>query len=454
MDDLAWDLGDPDGDQVANTNPFTGPPLLPLVFHPMKGPMTTQSLRGLESMGPQHWRGDRQGDEVDAFTAFNVAFPGLLGRSGELTSLQMAQFTEFALAIRYPPNPIRKLDNSLRTGDETTGAARFVGAATDGGVNCEFCHTLEAADGHFGGNGNSTFEGEPQHFKVPHLRNVYQKIGMFGVAAPEPSGALGSGAFFGDLTPFAAKGPQIRGFGFAHDGAIDTMFRFTGAGVFTINDADQRRLEAFMLVFPSDLAPIVGQQVTMTAATTGDTAVNGRIDLLENRAAAAFTSNLLGGAATECDLVAHVLEGGTPRGYLYDPLADEYQPDDQGAPITPAELRGLASNAGQEVTWTCAPPGSGTRMALDRDEDDLVNGVETGTGVFVGAGDTGSDPALKDTDGDGFEDGEEVFFWNSDPNDPNDPNAKEVPSVSALGLSVLAGALGLVGARAGRRRAL
>ena len=453
MDDLAWDLGDPDGDQVANGNPFTGPPILPLLFHPMKGPMTTQSLRGLESMGPQHWRGDRQGDEVDAFTAFNVAFPGLLGRASELTAQQMADFTEFALAIRYPPNPVRKLDNSLRTGDEAAGSTRFAGAASDGGVNCEFCHTLDAANGHFGGNGNSTFEGEPQHFKVPHLRNMYQKVGMFGVAAPEPSGALGSGAFFGDtITPFGPKGPQIRGFGFAHDGAIDTAFRFTGAGVFNLTDTQQRQMEAFMLVFPSDLAPIVGQQVTMTAATSGDAAVNGRINLIEDRAAAAFTSKLLGGAATECDLVAHLLEGGAPRGYLYDPGADEYQPDDLGSPITPGALRGLASSAGQEVTWTCAPPGSGNRMALDRDEDLLRNGVETGTGVFVSAADTGSDPALKDTDGDGFDDGDEVLNWNSDPNDPNDPNAKEVPSVGALGLSVLAGALGLVGLRTGRRR--
>jgi hypothetical protein len=357
--------------------------------------MTTQSLRGLESMGPQHWRGDRQGDEVAAFTAFNVAFPGLLGRSAELTSQQMADFTEFALSIRYPPNPVRKLDNTLRTGDETAGATRFVGAASDGGVNCEFCHTFDPANGHFGGNGNSTFEGEPQHFKVPHLRNVYQKVGMFGVAAPEPSGALGSGAFFGDATPFGAKGPQIRGFGFAHDGAVDTLFRFTSAGVFNLTDTQQRQMEAFMLVFESDLAPIVGQQVTMTAATSGDLAVNGRIDLLETRAAAAFTSKLVGGAATECDLVAHVLEGGAPRGYLYDPIADEYQPDDLGAPITPAALRGLASGANQEVTWTCAPPGSGTRMALDRDEDELRNGVETATGVFLGPGDTGSDPPTR-----------------------------------------------------------
>jgi len=29
------------------------------VFHPMKGPMTTQTLRGLVNSGAMHWRGDR-----------------------------------------------------------------------------------------------------------------------------------------------------------------------------------------------------------------------------------------------------------------------------------------------------------------------------------------------------------------------------------------------------------
>ena len=28
-------------------------------FHPMKGPMTTQTLRGLTNSGAMHWRGDR-----------------------------------------------------------------------------------------------------------------------------------------------------------------------------------------------------------------------------------------------------------------------------------------------------------------------------------------------------------------------------------------------------------
>ena len=63
FDGLAWDLGDPFGTVVSNPNPFRVPP--PggnPSFHQMKGPMTTQSLRGLaDPAGPMHWRGDRTG---------------------------------------------------------------------------------------------------------------------------------------------------------------------------------------------------------------------------------------------------------------------------------------------------------------------------------------------------------------------------------------------------------
>ena len=42
------------------------PPALP--FHPVKGPMTTQSLRGLAPGGSMHWRGDRSAAAIRAAT--------------------------------------------------------------------------------------------------------------------------------------------------------------------------------------------------------------------------------------------------------------------------------------------------------------------------------------------------------------------------------------------------
>ena len=42
---------------------------------------------------------------------------------------------------------------------------------------------MNPAAGFFGTDGESSIEGEPQEFKIPHLRNLYQKVGMFGMPA-------------------------------------------------------------------------------------------------------------------------------------------------------------------------------------------------------------------------------------------------------------------------------
>ena len=52
---------------------------------------------------------------------------------------------------------------------------------------------------------------------------------------------------------------------------------------------------------------------------------------------------------------------------------------------------------------------------VDTDQDGLPDNVETDTGTYVSPSDTGSDPLLADSDGDGFADGQELAH-NSDPN--------------------------------------
>ena len=66
-------------------------------------------------------------------------------------------------------------------------------------------------------------------------------------------------------------------------------------------------MEQYLLAFDSDLAPIVGQQVTLdrdNAARRGP-----RIDLLIQRASTPFVSISLDGSVMECDLVAQVVAG-------------------------------------------------------------------------------------------------------------------------------------------------
>ncbi len=144
---------------------------------------------------------------------------------------------------------------------------------------CEGCHVLDRAQGFFGTDGESTFEGEVQEFKIAHLRNLYQKVGMFGMA---PDSLFDAG-------DNAQTGPQIRGFGFTHDGSVDTTFRFFHAVVFHNFDAnlnasqgdsakvknatgDQRRraVEALMMVADTGIAPIVGQQITLSGNPYGE----------------------------------------------------------------------------------------------------------------------------------------------------------------------------------------
>lgn len=60
------------------------------------------------------------------------------------------------------------------------------------------------------------------------------------------------------------------------------------------------------------------------------------------------------------------------------------------------------SGAGTGTTPTCV-------STTDTDGDRLPDAIETGTGVYVDAGHTGSNPAVADTDGDGIRDGDEVL---------------------------------------------
>ena len=235
----------------------------------------------------------------------------------------MERFADFALALQLPPNPHRKLDSS-HSSSASLGQEFFLGTrrsdgvvddfASNGaeadGVNCAGCHVLNPELGHFGTDGSVTHGGEILMLKVPQLRNLYQKVGMFGL--PDRPGFLPS-------TTREHQGNQIRGFGFLHDGAIDRLFNFLQGAVFDDgttgcpagldsshgcdlnfgsigipNDEVRLGLVDYLMEFDTDLAPIVGQQIGLSQVIQSQQGLD-RLSLLEARAGTEFSSHFWGG---------------------------------------------------------------------------------------------------------------------------------------------------------------
>jgi hypothetical protein len=412
LDGLAWDLGDPEGElapyAAANDNvrfvipvdgqPVECPPSLCAShegFDPQKGPMTTQTLRGM--LEPLHWRGDRA-----TVNDFNAAFVGLLGKEdvgpidgkpAGLSAADMELFRQFALAIAFPPNPHRRVDDTtpcgtraqdpscevlvhgaLFPGNPTEGRRIFDVDPTAAGQPCQSCHAhpFGAGGGTLGGvtpteptspavsalfNGDA--DGSPHSdLEIPHLRNLHEKIGPV-LAAP------GSGTL-----PETASG-----FGYVHDGSMPDLYRFLSASVFDLSAANQARavrdVAAFLFHFPTGTKPAVGRQVTLPPGLppTGPVAD-------ESLLGALVTLGDQANAARHCELVATARAGGRERAWRL--ASGTWQADVAGEPaLTTAQLR---SSAASPVTFTCVPLGSGARLGGNRDEDMVADGDDCAPG--------------------------------------------------------------------------
>lgn len=347
LDMLAWDLGDPGGDMVIvnNTVPILGNLTVPL--HPMKGPMTTQTLKGLNAgQNPLHWRGDRP-----VFESFNPAFDKLLGGS-QLPIADMTALRLFVETMRFEPNPHRNLDNSLPAsvpgfaGNPQTGLTTFNNNQYQPLLTCNTCHVVSQ-----GGQAPFVLPGnilqESQGFNIPHLRNMYQKTGFNN-----------------------APGAQSRtGFGFLHDGSFGTLTSFLSLPVFgnVTNDTVKKNdLQAFMLCFDTGTAPAVGFSLTVAAANANQAATVSSITLLQSQA-----------ASGNIDLIAKGLVDGALRGFQYLPAQAHYRSDKVGVgPFTWAQLQSKALAGNAVLSVMGVPPGSGVRMGIDRDLDGILDGDE------------------------------------------------------------------------------
>lgn len=406
MDRLAWDLGDPSGEMkdVNSLRHNLGGNFLLLSsgfedFHPMKGPMTTQTLQDIIGHEPLHWRGDRDGLEE-----FNGAFKTLQAADKLLTQTEMQEFEDFLDTLTVPPNPNRNFDNTLPAdlplpGHFTTG--RFGqaglplpnGSATrglmiyrdaqrridQGAFSCVTCHTLPTGMGTdftlpngltppfvprlIGPNGERhhalvSVDGSTNRaMKIPHLRNQFEKTGC-------------------NFTQTSNRA----GFGYQHDGAIDSLERFLSEGAFdVVNDQEVADLVSLVLSFsgselppgdPNDLfnppGPLsqdshasVGKQETVSAPVEP-----ARLVQMRNLA-----------NAGKVDLIVKGVVGGAARGAYYERAVGRFLTDLNGESLSPEDLLALAA-PGVELTYTVVPFGVGRRAGIDRDLDGFGDRTE------------------------------------------------------------------------------
>ena len=321
MDHLAWDLGDPTGSMQTVTQGKNT-----VQFHPMKGPMTTQTLRGLLNLSPYHWRGDHLN-----FAAFNAAFISLMGRGAQLSTADMDAYTTFINTVLFLPNPNQNLDRSFPTsfngGNAAQGEIDFM--TVDGstpGPTCNACHTANPGPG-----SNRVIEPfqQPQPLKTPEVRNAYQKQ-LFNR--------------FGSQT--------IDGYGFHHDGSTSLFRDFFKNKAFNYTATQQLDIAAYMDCFDTGTAPAVGFTLTLKSTNVSDSTLQSDWSTLQARA-----------AAGDIDLIARGTITGQVHGLLYQPSSQTYVADTAGlGPYTKAQLQTLI-HSGDTLSFIGVYPGSGTASA-------------------------------------------------------------------------------------------
>lgn len=357
-DRLAWDLGNPQG-AVLPFDEQCQAPAGCISWHPMKGPMTTQTLFGIIGNEPLHWRGEKEN-----LAEFNEAYTLLQGRDTQITPAEMQSLERYVASLTFGPNPNRNIDNSLRTsvpivggvvtgpggtgnavnGQNIFGTQRLFGAPP--GLRCVDCHPGAA-----GTNNRVDIPGpvESQNRKNAPLRDTFRKVGA-------------------NRQSLAAN----RGFGFDHAGAEATLQDLLNIGFGNPQNPfppqARRDVEAFCLSFGTDTHAGVGQQVTArNGGSAGDDT--------------ARVSQLIGiatGQPAQVALIAKGIRGGEPRGWLLQ--GSTFVSDRTGESISPAALL-EGANAGNEVTYTIVPASMGRRLGIDRDGDNALDGDERAAGT-------------------------------------------------------------------------
>ncbi len=333
-DRLAWDLGNPAGSVVTNSQGIS--------FHPMKGPLLTMTFVDMMQAPFLHWRGDRQ------LTDFEGAFQTLQGADAPQTDANTELLRAFLGTITLPPNSFRNLDNSYSTAVNmpgpngtvyTTGNA--VLGAQEFENNCRTCHHGET-------NRGAAFITTNLPFGVgarnpPNWENFYKRMGLW----------------FGDPTASTV------GFGFQQTGEFDS----------TQNQSRDANMYAFMMSmnggypyeplglnannWSNNTQASVGKQVTLSPSNPTDS--TGLLAQLQTLA-----------GQGSIGLVAKGGPIGSPvRGYMY--LGNNLWQSDALAEVDSSASLNSAIASNSTITFTAVPAESAVRIGIDMDSDGILD---------------------------------------------------------------------------------
>jgi YVTN family beta-propeller protein len=347
-DGLAWDLGDPGGDMLtvlgANLSVHDTTPR-PRVMHPMKGPMVTQTLRGMQNGAPFHWRGDKP-----TLQSFNPTFDKLMG-GAEIEASDMDNLADYLKSLVHHSNPNRNLDRSLPTsfkgGNAVTGRTIFIDHNKS---HCTTCHAgLEGTDHNIDLPQEA---GLSQPVKNPPLRTSYQRL----------------------LFDSRNSSTALSGFGLLHDGtggnaSLPTVHPYVLDNLTTSQELAD--ISAFIHCFDTGTAPTVGYSRTVRVANRSETALLSDLGILEARA-----------NAGDCDLIVRGKIGGVNKALLWNGTSYRQETQAAGTVTRSVLLANLTSD--DAITFMGVLRDAGDRLSIDEDEDTVLNGDDPEPGIING----------------------------------------------------------------------
>lgn len=363
-----------------------------------KGPMVTQTLSGIETVVPFHWRGEQQAAfrGEPALLDFNDAFENLLG--GDPLDTENGEFDDFQaflLSLTEEVNPSQDRTRVLNDDIQPPGFEEDQASAVNGQLvfhgldddstpgNCVLCHALpkgtsnEVMDNAFGGERLT----KRLSLKAMPLHNIWNKL-----AQPTVEISLLSGQE--DVDPQVYP---LLGVGFSHAGtvarSIDFLLTMLGA---PRPQSDRDDVASFLYQFDSGLAP---------ATTEVEFFDEDNDDTME----ATLNGYLLDQAGQDgperrwCDVaIIGRTSTGSVSGWVYDRDNDDFIAEDG----THEDIDFFVDAAGESGAWFAAiglPLGTGQGFAIDFDRDTVLNADESSAAnefVFAAPADDSTNPGF------------------------------------------------------------